>query len=338
MDILASSKTGSDKFDLRSNSPTKVFDRLTARQLAQGLRKFFEVVRGWSYSGDEGAATAIDVDLSIINTSNIASYEAEFTKGLNTLIGFSNTLTASGTANAIVLSQRKISADVSPNSVDYSVVNPLPLKYQDDLEFTFTAIAANTGATTVEISGLSGLSGAIDLVDESGNALVGGELFNGKIVKIKTRTISSVKKAILLRNSNPIVLFKAIPSANQTIAASTPTKVVLGTEIYDNKNYFSSSRFTPLVAGYYIFSGKCYVSGVTSASVRALLYINGVQVDAGSFVVGPGSAQDATSVINSMFYMNGSTDYAELYVVQYSSDGSETLTSTTTSFSGYLLS
>lgn len=202
MEILASGKTGADKFDLRTTAPTKIWDRLSARLFAQSMRKFFEVVRGWSYSGDEGAATAINEDLSIITASNIADYESTFTQGLNTLIGFSNTLAVDGTstANAIVLVPKKISSDVAPDSVNYSTNNPLPLKYQDDLEFTFTAIATNTEATTISIPSLSGLSGSIDLVDESGNDLVGGELFNGKIVKIKTRTISSVKKVILIND------------------------------------------------------------------------------------------------------------------------------------------
>lgn len=201
MEILASGKTGADKFDLRTTAPTKIWDRLSARLFAQSMRKFFEVVRGWSYSGDEGAATAINEDLSIITASNIADYESTFTQGLNTLIGFSNTLAVDGTstANAIVLVPKKISSDVAPDTVNYSTNNPLPLKYQDDLEFTFTATATNTGATTISIPSLSGLSGSIDLVDENGNALAGGELFNGKIIKFKTRTISSVKKAVLIK-------------------------------------------------------------------------------------------------------------------------------------------
>lgn len=202
MEILASGKTGADKFDLRTTAPTKIWDRLSARLFAQSMRKFFEVVRGWSYSGDEGAATAINEDLSIITASNIADYESTFTQGLNTLIGFSNTLAVDGTstANSIVLVPKKISSDVAPDSVNYSTNNPLPLKYQDDLEFTFVANLPNTGAVTISIPSLSGLSGSIDLLDESGNALVGGELFNGKVVKIKTRTISSVKKAILIND------------------------------------------------------------------------------------------------------------------------------------------
>lgn len=203
MEILPSGKTGADKFDLRSTAPTKVWDRLSARLFAQSMRKFFEVVRGWSYSGNEGSSAAIDDDLSIITTININDYESSFTQGLNTLIAFNNTLIVDGssTANDIVLVPQKISSDVSPNGTNYSTNCVLPLKYQDNLEFNFIATATNTRATTISIPSLSGLSGAVDLLDESGNSLVGGEIYVGKNVRIKFKTISTVKKAILINES-----------------------------------------------------------------------------------------------------------------------------------------
>jgi hypothetical protein len=255
MEILASGKTGADKFDLRTTAPTKIWDRLSARLFAQSMRKFFEVVRGWSYSGDEGATAAINEDLSIITASNIADYESTFTQGLNTLIGFSNTLAVDGTstANAIVLVPKKISSDVAPDSVNYSTNNPLPLKYQDDLEFTFTATEPNTGATTISIPSLSGLSGSIDLVDESGNALVGGELFNGKVVKIKTRTISSVKKAILIKS--PILT----STTTRQGVSYLPKQITIanGTDTDHDLN------FTAFVMNFDDGSGQALVSALT---------------------------------------------------------------------------
>jgi hypothetical protein len=201
MEILPSGKTGSDIFDNRAINPNKVLDRLSMRIIAQSLRKFYEVVRGWSYSGDESSATAIDEDLSIITAANISDYESTFTQGLNTLIAFNNTLEVDGTSteNDIVLVPKKISTEVSPNSTDYSTVCPLPLKYQDDLEFTFRATDENTGAVTISIPSLSGLVGTMDLVDESGNDLGEGEITSGKYIRIKLKTISAVKKAILIK-------------------------------------------------------------------------------------------------------------------------------------------
>ncbi len=234
MEILPSGKTGADKFENRATDPNKVLDRLSMRIIAQSLRKFYEVVRGWSYSGDEGSSTAIDDDLSLITSSNIADYESTFTQGLNTLIAFNNTLDVDGssTASDIVLVPKKISSDVSPNATDYSTDCPLPLKYQDDLEFTFRAIAENPTAVTISIPDLSGLSGTMDLVDESGNDLVGGELTVGKYVRIKLKTISSVKKAIL------------ISAAPNTKYNSFKNLLINGAMMVDQRNSGSSQTIT----------------------------------------------------------------------------------------------
>lgn len=199
--LIASGKTGDNKYE--NDSLTKAVPDLDMKILGANLQKLGEVTKGYSISGDEGASEAINEDLSIIDDTNYNStYKSELVQQLNTLIGFSNTLAVDGTstANAIVLVPKKISSDLAPDGEDYTITNPLPLKYQDGIEFTFEAIADNTDTVTISIPALSGLSGAIDLLDERGNALAKGELYIGKIVKIKLKTISSVKKAILLND------------------------------------------------------------------------------------------------------------------------------------------
>lgn len=199
--LIVSGKTGDQKYE--NDSLTKTIPDLDMKILGANLQKLGEVTKGYSISGDEGSSEAINDDLSIITDSNYNStYKSELVQQLNTLIAFSNTLDVDGssTSSAIVLVPKKISSDIAPDGVDYTTTNPLPLKYQDDLEVTFVATTTNPSAVTISIPSLSGLSGSIDLVDESGNALTGGELFNGKVVKIKLRTISSVKKAILVKN------------------------------------------------------------------------------------------------------------------------------------------
>lgn len=151
-------------------------------------------------------------------------------------------------------------------------------------------------------------------------------------------TLSLFDKSII-PTLPPTIVFKAGPATAQTIAASTATKVVLGTEVYDTHGYFdpSTSRFTPLVAGYYQFNATCYVTGVTGNRLEAMLYKNGAKVVGGSSTATTGTS-DMLSKLSEIFYMNGSTDYMELYVIQYSTDGNETLQSTSTSLSGFLIS
>jgi hypothetical protein len=200
MDILVSGKTGANKYDLLENDPLKVLTRLDARQLAESSQFFAEVTRGWSFAGDEGSSDALVTDLSIIDAASVSTYKEQFTKSLQTLISHQNTLAVDGTttANAIVLVPKKISSDVAPNAVDYTVNAPLPLKWQEDLTFTFRATLTNTGATTLSMPGLSGLSGTIDVVAEDEAPLTGGEIVSGKYITIKLKTISSVKKAVLI--------------------------------------------------------------------------------------------------------------------------------------------
>jgi len=200
MDILVSGKTGANKYDLLENDPLKVLTRLDARQLAESSQFFAEVTRGWSFAGDEGSSDALVTDLSVIDAASVSTYKEQFTKSLQTLISHQNTLAVDGTttANAIVLVPKKISSDVAPNAVDYTVNAPLPLKWQEDLTFTFRATLTNTTAATLSIPSLSGLSGTIDIVTEGEAALTGGEIVLGKYITIKLKTISSVKKAVLI--------------------------------------------------------------------------------------------------------------------------------------------
>lgn len=224
-------------------------------------------------------------------------------------------------------------ADAYVLTLAASMTNPVSatVGYFVGMTIRFRAGNANTGASTVNVNS----AGVKNLKQADGTT----DLAAGDIPTTQDSVFRYDGTSFVLETRS-VVLFKAGPAINQTIAASTATKVVLGTEVYDTHGYFdpSTSRFTPLTAGYYKFDAACYVSLVTGASVRALLYVNGVQVGGGSFVVGPNSAQDATSVLSNLIYMNGSTDYAELYVIQYSTDGSETLTATATYFSAFLIS
>lgn len=111
--------------------------------------------------------------------------------------------------------------------------------------------------------------------------------------------------------------FSATSTSNQTVTSGVWTKVTLNSEEFDtNSNYdTSTSRFTPTVPGYYTFSFACLGSGsVNTTAVYSQLYKNGIGAKAGSYVVSTtypyNNSQSAGSAI---LYMNGSTDYVELY-------------------------
>jgi hypothetical protein len=120
--------------------------------------------------------------------------------------------------------------------------------------------------------------------------------------------------------------FNATASATQSIAVNTIVKVAIDTEYFDTNGNYNTSlyRFTPTVAGYYQFNGT--VSAQTTAStygVHAVLYKNG-----GTNTLGNTSLAAAYnypySTVSTATYMNGSTDYMELYVNTFGPSGSLT--------------
>jgi hypothetical protein len=104
--------------------------------------------------------------------------------------------------------------------------------------------------------------------------------------------------------------FSAYGSANQAVTSATTTKITLDTEIFDTANCFASSRFTPNVAGYYQINGKTRVTG-TGCTSNVAIFKNGSQLILGNYSSATGAP--IFSVVSTVVYLNGSTDYIELY-------------------------
>jgi hypothetical protein len=105
--------------------------------------------------------------------------------------------------------------------------------------------------------------------------------------------------------------FNAYSSGAQSITASTWTKITFDSERFDTNSNFASSRFQPTVAGYYLLTSSAYFSANPSIAIM-IISING----AGStgYDVSRISTSGAGTIGGSMMlYLNGSTDYAEIY-------------------------
>lgn len=122
----------------------------------------------------------------------------------------------------------------------------------------------------------------------------------------------------------------------QTFASGTPERVSLTDELYDTNNYFSSSRFTPLVAGYYFISGTFGFSSSTNLAQYATCYLqkngNSVYLNFGGEVSAGTTAFASTS---GLIYCNGTTDYIELWGRATASGGTLTA-SNYSNLSGFL--
>ena len=109
--------------------------------------------------------------------------------------------------------------------------------------------------------------------------------------------------------------FRAFLNSNQSVSTGVSVKVQLNAETFDTANCFDSTtnyRFTPNVAGYYNIS---IMGGGTASSSLSYNYIqiwkNGSRV---AFAIyGPYATSYQYGVLTHLVYMNGTTDYIEMY-------------------------
>lgn len=131
-------------------------------------------------------------------------------------------------------------------------------------------------------------------------------------------TSSNLTLSLPARTGNVAVdgpAFSAYQSSTQAIANNTWTKYTPQTEEFDTANCFdnaSNYRFQPNVAGYYQLTGNVSFNSV-NGEVLCGIYKNGTAVKYGSDF-------STTAIwmcqVMAVVYLNGSTDYVELYVFQ----------------------
>lgn len=132
--------------------------------------------------------------------------------------------------------------------------------------------------------------------------------------------VSQAKLATNVAGNGPA--FFAYGNTNQTITTATFTKVVINTEVFDTNNNFDKDtnyRFQPTVAGYYQVNAivEAYAGGTSIIACFGVLYKNGSEYIRGQGF--DGSQVEAYSQISHLIYLNGTTDYIELYIYVRSS-------------------
>jgi hypothetical protein len=182
-------------------------------------------------------------------------------------------------------------------------------------------IAGDTsGTVTLAAPAVSGTT-TLTLPTTSGT-IVTGTTPSGTIVGTtdtqtltnKTLTSPTITGATITVASTANPAFSAYLSSSQTINATTNTKVILNSENFDTNNNFDSTtnyRFTPTVAGYYQINGAVMLAS-TSGYCYAIIFKNGAEWLRGTQATAQ-SASYPDSNVSSLVYLNGSTDYVELY-------------------------
>jgi hypothetical protein len=152
---------------------------------------------------------------------------------------------------------------------------------------------------------------------------------NVTTAKIADANVTQAKLASNVTTTGPA--FRAYASGNTTVAASTNQKVALATEDFDTGSCFASSRFTPNIAGYYFIAGSIRIDSAAAATV--MLWKNGSTYSRGS----SGDGTGYVSTVCDLIYLNGTTDYVELYAT-HSFAGNKTVgaSQTETFMAGFL--
>jgi len=122
--------------------------------------------------------------------------------------------------------------------------------------------------------------------------------------------------------------FAAKMSGTQTISHNTSTKVAFDTEVFDTDSAYDHTtnyRFTPQTAGKYSVSHMLFLDGQGQGNLRifsARIHKNGSLVGISGDDKGTGYQNNGVESLTITVEMNGSTDYLEAYVYQFTQDSS----------------
>jgi hypothetical protein len=216
-----------------------------------------------------------------------------------------------------------------------NAIGALNFKGTWDANANSPALASSVGTKgdyyvvgTAGSTNLNGISnwGIGDLATFNGSVwqrVEGGADLNGVNLSVSgTSTLSGLtaSTALALNASKQVVsvpnapAFNANLSGDQSISSATFTNVGINSETFDTNSNFdtSTNRFTPNVAGYYSVNGQ--ISAASSSGVSrcfSSIFKNGSAISAG--VDNAPLAGGTSSLATALVYMNGTTDYLELY-------------------------
>jgi hypothetical protein len=150
----------------------------------------------------------------------------------------------------------------------------------------------------------------------------------GSVILSPANTAVDVTITVPASNSTMAVngpCFSAYASGTQTPAANTDVKFSFNTKLFDTASAYDATtnyRFTPQVAGYYqITAAITWNTSATASYIATTLKKNGVSII--SLGVPQNSITQVAPLVTALVYLNGTTDYVEVWVA----NGAGTFTS-----------
>ena len=138
---------------------------------------------------------------------------------------------------------------------------------------------------------------------------IGGNVDYGTIDGVRTKVLDIVH----LCNMGSIKA-RAYRNAAQNIDPG-PTKILIDTISFNTESVIdiANSRIIPNLPGYYVVMGSVGASDVPDGRlVNAMIHKNGVWASYGT-IDHQGGAGRSSSSVSDLIYMNGTTDYLELF-------------------------
>jgi hypothetical protein len=278
-------ETDTGKFKIGTGSST-----WTGLAYATGLNAIT-----YLYNATGGQTTFSGADANGLTLAYTVGTEQVFLNGALQVRGSDYTAT-NGTS--IVLTSGALASDVL-NVIAYS-----PMSVSD----TYTQAQANALFIPDAIVDAKGDLIAATASDTVVRLAVGSD---GQVL-----TADSTAATGLAWTSNNGPAFRAYRTTSaQSFSANTWTKVQLNGESYDTANCFDSTtnfRFTPNKAGYYQFNAAPNNQRSGNGLIYGAIWKNGSGVTVTGFQIG--TADTFTPVAMDIIYMNGTTDYVEMYV------------------------
>jgi hypothetical protein len=227
----------------------------------------------------------------------------------------------------------KLGIDVAPVSIDSSatvnigaadstnitIAGTTTITAFDAVEAGFQRDVTFSGALTLTHNATSLiLPGGANITTTAGDCATFLSLGSGNWRCIKYQHASaSAARASLGLSYGPT--FRAYAAAGANITSSAATKISIGSKDFDPDNVFDyvNFRFKPTVAGYYRISAGAYlITDAAATQARAIIYKNGSEYSRCSNSPTSGASRAAISTGSDLVYLNGTTDYVELYVFQ----------------------
>lgn len=150
-----------------------------------------------------------------------------------------------------------------------------------------------------------------------------------------TATLPAATGTVMVSGNMPA--FSAYRTGNQTLTTNTWTKIQLNTEEFDTANCFDSTtnyRFTPTVAGYYQVNAILDLGGTGVTFTLSSFYKNGSSFKYIGYIT---NAAEIVHTGSYLIYMNGTTDYLEVYAYITATSPTVFGASTAVAFSGSLV-